>query len=38
MTEDDLRAFQDDVQETTDTFIKQIEDLANTKENEIMEV
>ncbi|GGP12425.1 ribosome recycling factor [Oceanobacillus neutriphilus] len=38
MTEDDLRAFQDDVQETTDTFIKQIEDLASTKENEIMEV
>jgi len=38
MTEDDLRAFQDDVQETTDAFIKQIEDLAKTKENEIMEV
>ncbi|MFD1414568.1 ribosome recycling factor [Oceanobacillus jeddahense] len=38
MTEDDLRAFQDDVQETTDGYIKQVEDLAKTKENEIMEV
>ncbi|GIO21996.1 ribosome recycling factor [Oceanobacillus sp. J11TS1] len=38
MTEDDLRAFQDDVQETTDNFIKQIEELAKNKENEIMEV
>ncbi|MFD1067544.1 ribosome recycling factor [Oceanobacillus locisalsi] len=38
ITEDDLKAFQDDVQETTDAFIKQIEDLAKTKENEIMEV
>ncbi|WP_080874730.1 ribosome recycling factor [Oceanobacillus timonensis] len=38
ITEDDLRAFQDDVQNTTDAFIKQIEDLAKTKENEIMEV
>ncbi|WP_040980165.1 ribosome recycling factor [Oceanobacillus jeddahense] len=38
MTEDDLRAFQDDVQQATDGYIKQVEDLAKTKENEIMEV
>lgn len=38
ITEDDLRGFQEDVQSNTDDYIKQIEELASNKENEIMEV
>ncbi|MCA0969108.1 ribosome recycling factor [Halobacillus litoralis] len=38
MTEDDLRAFQDDVQKVTDEHVLKIDELAKTKEEEIMEV
>lgn len=38
ITEDDLRGFQEDVQKLTDQFIVKIDDLAKSKENEIMEV
>ncbi|MBA2174079.1 ribosome recycling factor [Halobacillus locisalis] len=38
MTEDDLRAFQDDVQKVTDQNVNKIDELAKTKEQEIMEV
>ncbi|MBM7572054.1 ribosome recycling factor [Aquibacillus albus] len=38
LTEDELRGFQDDVQQETDTFIGKIDDLAKEKEKEIMEV
>ncbi|SDB88973.1 ribosome recycling factor [Pelagirhabdus alkalitolerans] len=38
LTEDDLRAYQDDVQKITDQYIEQIDDLTKQKEDEIMEV
>ncbi|MBB6452892.1 ribosome recycling factor [Salirhabdus euzebyi] len=38
LTEDELRGFQDDVQKETDNYIKKIDDLTKTKEEEIMEV
>src|SRR5690625_2275956 len=38
ITEDELRANQDNVQKETDDFIAQIDELAKNKENEIMEV
>ncbi|WP_249869756.1 ribosome recycling factor [Oceanobacillus saliphilus] len=38
MTEDDLRGFQDDVQNATNENISKIDDLAKNKEKEIMEV
>ncbi|MDX8046969.1 ribosome recycling factor [Gracilibacillus sp. S3-1-1] len=38
LTEDDLRAYQDDVQTETDKFIKKIDELTKEKEQEIMEV
>jgi len=38
LTEDDLRGFQDDVQELTDTYIAKIDLLTKEKEAEIMEV
>jgi ribosome recycling factor len=38
LTEDELRGFQDDVQKETDTYIKKIDDLTKSKEEEILEV
>ncbi|WP_163652692.1 ribosome recycling factor [Listeria sp. PSOL-1] len=38
ITEDDLRSYSDDVQNLTDTSIKNIEEIAKNKEVEIMEV
>ncbi|WP_066193777.1 MULTISPECIES: ribosome recycling factor [Gracilibacillus] len=38
LTEDDLRAYQEDVQNETDKYIKKIDDLTKEKEQEIMEV
>lgn len=38
LTEDNLRGYQDDVQELTDTFIAKIDTLTKEKEVEIMEV
>src|SRR5699024_4468082 len=38
LTEDELRTEQDKVQNETDSFIKQIDDLASAKDAEIMEV
>lgn len=38
ITEDELRANQDNVQKETDNFIAQIDELAKNKEDEIMEV
>lgn len=38
ITEDDLHRFGDEIQKLTDAYIKQIDDLAKDKENEIMEI
>lgn len=38
LTEDDLRSYQDDVQKVTDQNVEKIDQLAKTKEEEIMEV
>lgn len=38
LTEDDLRSYQDDVQKLTDQNVEKIDQLAKTKEEEIMEV
>ncbi|GAE91593.1 ribosome recycling factor [Gracilibacillus boraciitolerans JCM 21714] len=38
LTEDELRGFQEDVQNETDANIKKIDDLTKQKEQEIMEV
>lgn len=38
ITEDALRGFSDDVQKTTDTFIKKVDDITKEKEQEIMTV
>lgn len=38
LTEDELRGTQDDVQKKTDQYIKEIDALAKTKEQEILEV
>ncbi|SFF70857.1 ribosome recycling factor [Halobacillus alkaliphilus] len=38
LTEDDLRSYHDDVQKTTDKHVEKIDQLAKTKEEEIMEV
>lgn len=38
ITEDELRAAEDNVQKETDRFINEIDDLAKNKEKEIMEV
>ncbi|MCT2534554.1 ribosome recycling factor [Aquibacillus koreensis] len=38
LTEDDLRAYQDDVQQETDKHITDIDNLSKQKEKEIMEV
>ncbi|WP_010649260.1 ribosome recycling factor [Oceanobacillus massiliensis] len=38
LTEDDLRAFQDDVQKATNDYISKLDELAKNKEKEIMEV
>ncbi|HEX6593929.1 MAG TPA: ribosome recycling factor [Bacillota bacterium] len=38
ITEDELRAYQDDVQKETDKFINEVDELAQKKEEEIMEV
>ncbi|MGP4075630.1 ribosome recycling factor [Halobacillus sp. K22] len=38
LTEDDLRSYFDDVQKTTDKHVEKIDQLAKTKEEEIMEV
>jgi ribosome recycling factor len=38
LNKDELKSSQDKVQELTDTYIKQIEDLLTAKEKEIMEV
>ncbi|AKL95446.1 ribosome-recycling factor Frr [Clostridium aceticum] len=38
LTEDDLKAAQDEVQKITDKFIKKIDELAEAKEKEILEV
>ena len=38
ITEDELKSSQEKVQQTTDKFITEIEELAATKESEIMEV
>ncbi|MFQ3543301.1 ribosome recycling factor [Halobacillus rhizosphaerae] len=38
LTEDELRSYQDDVQKVTNTHVDKIDQLAKTKEEEIMEV
>ncbi|WP_087972879.1 ribosome recycling factor [Oceanobacillus rekensis] len=38
ITEDDLRAFQDDVQKSTNDHITKLEEVAKNKEKEILEV
>lgn len=38
ITEDALRGFSDDVQKTTDTFIKKVDEITKEKEQEIMTV
>lgn len=38
LTEDDMFKGQDEAQQTTDSFIKKIDDAANEKEKEVMEV
>jgi len=38
ITEDELRTYQENVQKETDKFIEEIDQLAKTKEEEIMEV
>lgn len=38
ITEDDLRRGQDDLQDITDSFVKQIDQISKEKESEIMEV
>lgn len=38
ITEDDLKGYEKDVQNMTDKYIKEIEDIAKKKEKEIMEV
>lgn len=38
ITEDELHRYGDDIQKLTDSYIKQIDDLAKNKENEIMEI
>lgn len=38
LTEDDLRSYQDDVQKVTNQNVDKIDELAKTKEEEIMEV
>lgn len=38
ITEDELHRFGDDIQKLTDTFIKQVDEVALEKENEIMEI
>ncbi|MRG85368.1 ribosome recycling factor [Salinibacillus xinjiangensis] len=38
LTEDELHGFQDDVQKETDNYIKKIDDLTKSKEEEILEV
>ncbi|WP_226578836.1 ribosome recycling factor [Halobacillus litoralis] len=38
LTEDDLRSYQDDVQKVTNQNVEKIDQLAKTKEEEIMEV
>ena len=38
ITEDELRTAQDSVQQTTDRFTDEIEELSKTKEEEILEV
>ncbi|MEI5906204.1 ribosome recycling factor [Bacillus spongiae] len=38
MTEDDLRGYSEDVQQLTDTHIKQVDELTKEKEQEILEV
>lgn len=38
LTEDDLKAAQDEVQKITDKFIKQIDEMIENKEKEILEV
>lgn len=38
LTEDDLKAAQDEVQKITDKFIKQVDEMTDNKEKEILEV
>jgi ribosome recycling factor len=38
ITEDDLFRAQEEVQERTDTFISQVDDLCAAKEKEILEI
>ncbi len=38
LTEDELRGYQDDVQKSTDNFIKKIDDLTKEKEEEVLSV
>lgn len=38
ITEDELHRYGDDIQKLTDSYIKQIDDIAKEKENEIMEI
>jgi ribosome recycling factor len=38
ITDDDLKGYEDDVQKTTDKFVKIIDDLVSQKEAEVMEV
>ena len=38
ITEDQRKKFLDDVQKTTDTFVKQIDELVKKKENDMMQV
>lgn len=38
ITEDELHRYGDDIQKLTDSYIKQIDDIAKDKENEIMEI
>ncbi|WP_102028247.1 ribosome recycling factor [Salirhabdus sp. Marseille-P4669] len=38
LTEDELRGYQDDVQKSTDNFIRKIDDLTKEKEEEVLSV
>jgi ribosome recycling factor len=38
ITEDDVKKFSDEIQKITDKYIKQVDDIVNAKENELMTV
>ncbi|MGL5296419.1 MAG: ribosome recycling factor [Culicoidibacterales bacterium] len=38
MTEDEVKAYQDDVQKLTDTYTKKVDDIVKAKETDVMTV